>query len=661
MGRTKELQSKENKFPSVRGIKSRKDRCANPLNLAGHRGKNLTIASKSIIQRNNKISVGDKICDSCRKKMYLSMNTANGTNHDGTSPEDFQDAEPEPTNSDAADVSVLEKGNLQSEVTSVPQVVNGTTSVQPSEINDCADDDAKIMIENLKNAFSSLDINDPLRIRILTIVPDHWSLRKTAREFNTTVHYARKAKDLLESGGLFAQPQQQLGKRLSTTTAEKIKEFYNSDGVCRVMPGIKDTISVKINGIRQRVQKKLLLLGLKELYVLFKTENPKSRVSFSMFAKLRPKNCILAGPSGTHCVCVCTIHQNVKMMLDAIDLKNLTRNDDLKMENYKDCLASIICSEPDDNCFLNSCEKCPGTETFRNHLLDLLTKSSVTEVKYAVWTESDRSTLLTVHESIEEFVDNLCQGLEKLKPHSYISKKQSAFIKSKKENLSPNEVLVCFDFSENYAFVVQDAAQAFHYNNDQSTVFPVLYYYKTKSGIFHKSCIFLSESTKHDTAAVYTVLTQLIPIIRKDVPQVKKIIYVSDGAKQHFKNRFQMANVLNHNEDFGISAEWHFTTTSHGKGGHDGLAACFKREARRASLLAKPTDAILNAKSLYSWGKTYFKDVKIHYFSKVEHEKMQRKLNMRFMNAVRVTGIMTHHSFKVKDDGTLEMQRYSVQ
>ena len=55
--------------------------------------------------------------------------------------------------------------------------------------------------------------------------------------------------------------------------------------------------------------------------------------------------------------------------------------------------------------------------------------------------------------------------------------------------------------------------------------------------------MFLSNSLKHDTSAVYTVLNQLIPIIKKYVKGLKKIIYSYDGAKQHFKNKYQMANV----------------------------------------------------------------------------------------------------------------------
>lgn len=42
------------------------------------------------------------------------------------------------------------------------------------------------MLDNLKAKFSSLNHNDPLRLRILTIAPSFRSARKIAKEFNTS-------------------------------------------------------------------------------------------------------------------------------------------------------------------------------------------------------------------------------------------------------------------------------------------------------------------------------------------------------------------------------------------------------------------------------------------------------------------------------------------
>ena len=71
------------------------------------------------------------------------------------------------------------------------------------------------------------------------------------------------------------------------------------------MPGKKDFVSVKENGHRFQVQKRLILGDLKECYQLFKDKFPEERVGFSKFAELRSKHYTLAGASGTHTQCVC--------------------------------------------------------------------------------------------------------------------------------------------------------------------------------------------------------------------------------------------------------------------------------------------------------------------------------------------------------------------
>jgi len=86
--------------------------------------------------------------------------------------------------------------------------------------------------------------------------------------------------------------------------------------------GKKDYISVKNpeTGKRIQVQKRLLLCNVSELYAIFKEQNPNITVGKSKFFELRPRWCITADARGMHNVCVCMIHQNVKLMLSAIPL-----------------------------------------------------------------------------------------------------------------------------------------------------------------------------------------------------------------------------------------------------------------------------------------------------------------------------------------------------
>ena len=60
------------------------------------------------------------------------------------------------------------------------------------------------------------------------------------------------------------------------------------------------------------LNERLILLRLKELYIEFKKTYRNYKIGFSKFCELRPKLCITVNSSGTHCVCVCTYHQNAK-------------------------------------------------------------------------------------------------------------------------------------------------------------------------------------------------------------------------------------------------------------------------------------------------------------------------------------------------------------
>ena len=127
---------------------------------------------------------------------------------------------------------------------------------------------------------------------------------------------------LRDEKGILAVRNARPGNKISAEVTKVIKEFYLSDDNSREMPGMKDFVTVKVNdGKKERLQKRLVYCNLRELFELFKTEFPNFKVGFSKFAEFRPEQCILAGASGTHTVCVCIIHQNVKLMIEGNDFK----------------------------------------------------------------------------------------------------------------------------------------------------------------------------------------------------------------------------------------------------------------------------------------------------------------------------------------------------
>ena len=80
--------------------------------------------------------------------------------------------------------------------------------------------------------------------------------------------------------------------------------FYQSDEFSRMCPGKKEYVSVKIDGVKQHKQKKLLLTNLKELQLEFLKQS-QEKICFSKFCQLRPKWCkIVNSALGFHSVCV---------------------------------------------------------------------------------------------------------------------------------------------------------------------------------------------------------------------------------------------------------------------------------------------------------------------------------------------------------------------
>ena len=266
------------------------------------------------------------------------------------------------------------------------------------------------------------------------------------------------------------------------------------------MPGKKDFVSIRQGSKCVQVQKQLVLSNLKEEYHAFKDAYPDLKIGFSKFAELRPPQCVLAGASGTHSVCVCTIHQNVKLMFLGARLSELIAPENIALPSYHHCLARILCNPPLPTCYLGECAYCPGVSNLRDDLITLLDENLIDNITFKQWVSVDRCTLETVTKSVEEFVDMFCEKLDVLRPHAFIATQQALFYRKCKSTLASGDILVTADFSENYSFVLQDAAQGFHWNNSQATIHPFVAYYKDEEDkLCHVSYVVISEALHHDT------------------------------------------------------------------------------------------------------------------------------------------------------------------
>ena len=190
---------------------------------------------------------------------------------------------------------------------------------------------------------------------------------------------------------------------MSLDTIKLVEAFYCDDENSRIMPGKKDYVSIARN---VHLQKKLLLCNLNELYSAFVLQYPDIKIGRSKFIALRPY-CIIAGASGTHSVCVCTIHQNSILILDPIN------------GDYKELFKLMFCDPSSKNCMLSRCETCPKDNTRLTEELYRLD----TEIEFKQWTTNNRSSLVTMKENVAEYVNMVINKLTDL-AHSYLAKSQ---------------------------------------------------------------------------------------------------------------------------------------------------------------------------------------------------------------------------------------------
>jgi hypothetical protein len=252
----------------------------------------------------------------------------------------------------------------------------------------------------------------------------------------------------------------------------------------------------------------------------------------------------------------------------------------------------------------------------------------IDRIEFKQWTTTDRATLQTNVLSVDEFVRVFLGSLPGVLRHDFIAKQQSQYLQRTKSMLRPHEFLVIGDFAENYSFVLQDAAQSFHWNNLQATLHPFVCYYVDSAAnddndttkINHVSFVVVSESNKHDTVAVHLFQKVLIEFLTNKIEKPQKIIYFSDGCAAQYKNRKNFINLCHHEQDFGMSAEWHFFATSHGKGACDGVGGTVKRLAARASLQRPYRDQISTPRQLYEFGCAEIQTVNFHFATLEDHE-----------------------------------------
>ena len=180
--------------------------------------------------------------------------------------------------------------------------------------------------------------------------------------------------------------------------------------------------------------------------------------------------------------------------------------------------------------------------------------------------------------SSEAATDLLKSQLSSLSLHVYTLNKQHEAIRKLKANLKGGEILIHEDFSENFACKQNTEIQSAYYNTIGVTVFTVMIYFKQNGDLQHRCCVVVSDNMEHSKDSVYAFNKEIIQYARSEIGLVNHIHFVSNGAASQFKNRFTVQNLKHSQTDYGVSADWSYFETSHGKVAVDGVGGTIKQQ-----------------------------------------------------------------------------------
>lgn len=432
----------------------------------------------------------------------------------------------------------------------------------------------------------------------------------------------------------------------------RIQEFYLRSDISWTAPGRKDSITVVRDGKKVKEQRHYLLMTIQEAFALYKEENPNDSVKLTSFKSFRP-DVVLFRSDMPHNVCVCQYHENVNLILQGLGRINTIP------DNHKLLLRTLCCDIDNENCIFGKCETCQrkiSTDSLAELVDDdeLLSENA----KWFKWIRTDEGKMAKVEETgtVNDALQLLADKLPAFKIHCFIKSKQAAEFVLAYSNPRPNHAVMQIDFSENAAIIEQDEVQSAHWSHIQVTIFTAVAWIMEDT----KSYCITSDTQSHDkyTAAVF--LNTLIDNLRAAMPgELTDLDIFSDGAGQHFKQKYMFLFISSLLESKGIRIHWHFFATSHGKGAVDGIGGTVKRTV--FSGVKSRRYHITNAEEYASCAKELLKSTTILHVSSAEINDMKPELDKLWGAAITVPGTHNVHCVRTISHGVVSVSNYSRQ
>eukprot|EP00116_Pleurobrachia_bachei_P001765 sb/3462027/ len=366
-----------------------------------------------------------------------------------------------------------------------------------------------------------------------------------------------------------------------------IRDFFFRTDISYTMPGMgrNDTVSILVQGVRQRVTRHYLNYSLREAHQVYLSENPDCTIrGFSKFASLRPRNVFFQRDTPFH-QCQCLIHENYRFLLQSCGVKP------------SELFQRIFCSSEEkdmaSSCWLGTCAQatCGVEQLKRLPEFDDIE----TVVKWREWTklsEDGRLKLVEKRTSKAEVVYHVVEKYTQYKEHVRVKRIQSSeFRKDQEASLEGDIRVIQIDFSMSYITEQQDEVQAGLWSRTTVMLFTAAVWFR---GVV-TTYLIVSDSTVKDKDTISNFLVKLFETFPEQTPPPREIIW-SDGPSAEFKNKYMVNQFMGYlGNQLQRSLSWKFFCTSHGKGVVDGIGGTSKTAVRtavrsRCSIVQDATD-----------------------------------------------------------------------
>ena len=144
---------------------------------------------------------------------------------------------------------------------------------------------------------------------IISVLPSSWTNVEICEKTGIVERFVSAVRN-----GDVTTARKERKDKISDEVKEEIRKFYKDESNSKILPGIKDIMSVKTPDGRIKVRKQLLLSSISSAHEKFVAETGLD-VSLEIFRQYRPENVVLVGASGTHSICCCSSCENPKLII----------------------------------------------------------------------------------------------------------------------------------------------------------------------------------------------------------------------------------------------------------------------------------------------------------------------------------------------------------